>query len=140
MSVVLTGLKFIMNQMRETCPLISLIFTDSFCISPYQSVGLNLFSHKFHKYTRILSVLISANLWAISQILSFSDSQIQKRRHSVTSLLADLVLQHKDFLLSFNLTTQFFFCRHKSQISRCIKLIITVKNRIMRHVFVCICT
>ena len=98
----------------------------------------NIKNHKFHKYTQMLSVLISANLWALSQILSFSDSQFHKRRHSVTSLLADLVLHHKDFFLSFNLTTQFFFCRHKSQISRCIKLIITVKNRIMRHVFVCI--
>ena len=36
--------------------------------------GLNLFSHKFHKYTRILSVLIRANQWgnfSVFQILSF---------------------------------------------------------------------
>ncbi len=48
----LTGLKFIMNQMRETykvkVPQISLMFTDSFCVNPCQFVGLNLFPHKSH--------------------------------------------------------------------------------------------
>ena len=104
-SVVLTGLNFMRESNAQDEPI-------------------------FHKYSRILSVLISTNLWAISQILSFSDSQFQKRRHSVTSLLADLVLQHKDFFLSFNLTTQFFFRRHKSQISRCIKLISRLKHHL----------
>ena len=57
-SVVLTGLKFIMNLMR--------------------------LAHKFHKYTQMLPVFISANLWAISQFFRFSDSKKTPQCHITT--------------------------------------------------------
>ena len=54
----------ILYNIKKT--LISQIHTDAFCVNQCQSVGLNLFSHKFHKYTQMLSVLISANLWDLT--------------------------------------------------------------------------
>ena len=55
-----------------------------YLVISYISVGLNLFSHKFHKYTQILSVLISANLWAISQFFRFKKDAIVSRHYLLT--------------------------------------------------------